>query len=1175
MATNVLTAGNDLVTITQGSSASFWGKSYDGGAGVDTLNVTDSYSAYAGNFSLTCNIAGVLTLSTGSGSVTFTNFEVIKFATTTINLGTAGNDTITGGAKVDTFLFGLGGNDTIDGGASADTVVMMGARANYTVTAVGANYQIVDNTGADGTDQLISIENVKFTDGTFAIASLVTVAGPPAIINGTTGNDTLTGNAINNTINGLAGDDTLIASGGTDTLVGGAGNDTYVVTSTADVIVENANEGTDTVQSSVSYSIAALANVENLTLTGAGGNSATGNSGANVIIGNSGNNTLTGGAGNDTINGGGGADTAVFSGNKASYTVTTTDGISGTITGPDGTDQLINITTLQFADTSATMLSYKPVAGPLTINGTAGNDTLAGTAAAEIINGLAGNDILTGSGNDTLVGGANNDTYIVSSTTDTITELLNDGTDTVQSSVTYSIASLSNVENITLTGGSMINATGNAGANVLIGNASNNSLTGGAGNDTLTGGGGTDTAVFSGNKALYTVTTSDGISGTVTGPDGTDTLTNITNLQFADTSATLASYLPAPPSVINGTAGNDTALNGTNANDTVNGLAGNDTINGLGGFDVLNGGTGDDTYIVDTATDTINENLNEGNDTVQSSVTQTVLAANVENLTLTGTGAINGSGNGLANTITGNSGNNILTGGAGNDQIIGGGGSDTAVFSGNKASYTVTTTDGISGTITGADGTDTLTNITSLQFADTTVTFLSYKPGTVPGPINGTSGADTLNGTTGNDVFNGGLGNDVINGGGGVDTAVFSGNKALYTVTTTDGISGTITGPDGTDTLNNITSLQFADITSSMMSFKPVVSGNTPTAGADNLTGTAGNDTIDGLGGNDTINGGLGNDMLTGGLGNDAIIGGGGSDTAVYSGNKAAYTVYTADGVSGSISGADGTDTLTDITSLEFADGTFSFLSFKPTGGGTGGVTGTSGPDALSGTAGADTMKGLAGNDVLNGLAGADVMIGGTGNDTYYVENIGDIVREVVNQGTDTIISSITISALKANVENVKLLGTGSLKLVGNSLNNVITGNAGNNVLSGMGGNDKIIGGKGHDTMTGGAGKDVFDFNSTLESKVGSTRDVITDFTHGVDKIDMSTIDANNHHTGNDRFIMQSIKGVVFTGYEGQMHYSWVGSNTVVECDYNGDRKADMQILLTGHHTLTASDFIL
>ncbi len=126
------------------------------------------------------------------------------------------------------------------------------------------------------------------------------------------------------------------------------------------------------------------------------------------------------------------------------------------------------------------------------------------------------------------------------------------------------------------------------------------------------------------------------------------------------------------------------AVNGGVGNDTIHGLAGNDSLNGGAGIDIMNGGLGNDTYTVDNAADKANE-AGAGTDLVNSSVTFT-LGANVEKLTLTGTGLINGTGNTLNNTLTGNGGNNVLSGltgldvltaGAGNDTLNGGLGSDT------------------------------------------------------------------------------------------------------------------------------------------------------------------------------------------------------------------------------------------------------------------------------------------------------------------------------------------------------------------------------------------------------------------------------------------------------------------------------------------------------------------
>jgi Ca2+-binding RTX toxin-like protein len=172
-------------------------------------------------------------------------------------------------------------------------------------------------------------------------------------------------------------------------------------------------------------------------------------------------------------------------------------------------------------------------------------------------------------------------------------------------------------------------------------------------------------------------------------------------------------------STIKGTAANDTVtgtalvdlLQGLGGNDILKALAGNDTLDGGSGNDTMYGGKGNDTYIVGASGDKVIELSGEGIDTVKASISF-ALSANVENLLLTGTGAINGTGNTMANTLTGNAaantlsglaGNDVLLGGGGNDRIIGGAGMDTMTGGTGKDTFAFGPADFSSKTATNAD----------------------------------------------------------------------------------------------------------------------------------------------------------------------------------------------------------------------------------------------------------------------------------------------------------------------------------------------------------------------------------------------------------------------------------------------------------------------------------------
>ena len=268
-------------------------------------------------------------------------------------------------------------------------------------------------------------------------------------------------------------------------MVGGTGNDTYVVDNASDVVTEGAAAGTDTVQASIAYSIAALANLENITLMGAGNISATGNASANILIGNTGNNTLDGGTAADTMTGGLGDDIYVV------------DNIGDVVTesASEGTDTVqSSITYTLTANVENLTLTG---AGVINATGNTLNNTLTGNTSANTLDG--------GAGADTMAGGTGNDLYIVDNIGDIISEAAAAGTDSVQSGVTYTLSS--NVENLTLTGAGAIDGSGNTLANTIIGNGASNILYGGGGLDTLTGGGSADTFLFDATTAYSAVVT--------------------------------------------------------------------------------------------------------------------------------------------------------------------------------------------------------------------------------------------------------------------------------------------------------------------------------------------------------------------------------------------------------------------------------------------------------------------------------------------------------------------------------------------------------------------------------------------------------------------------------------------------------------------------------------------
>jgi Ca2+-binding RTX toxin-like protein len=258
---------------------------------------------------------------------------------------------------------------------------------------------------------------------------------------------------------------------------------------------------------------------------------------------------------------------------------------------------------------------------------------------------------------------------VVDNLGDTVSENAGEGTDLVQSSVTHTLSA--DVENLTLTGTAAINGTGNASDNIILGTSMANALTGLGGDDRLDGGGNADTMTGGTGDDTYVVdNTGDVVVENAS--EGTDTVESRVAYVL---SANLENLTLTGSGITNGT--------GNAGSNVIIGNSASNTLNGLAGADSMSGGDGNDTYVVDDLGDVVNENASEGTDLVQSGVSFT-LSNDVENLTLTGSASIDGTGNTLNNTITGNSGLNILSGGAGNDNLNGGANSDL-VYGGSGA----------------------------------------------------------------------------------------------------------------------------------------------------------------------------------------------------------------------------------------------------------------------------------------------------------------------------------------------------------------------------------------------------------------------------------------------------------------------------------------------------------
>lgn len=654
----------------------------------------------------------------------------------------------------------------------------------------------------------------------FTDADLNVIIGTPFNDNGQTGaanRSVLNGTNQADIILGLAGNDVLNGLGGNDILIGGPGNDALNGGAGDDTYVFGLTDGQDVI---TEISGTDKISIAAGTLTGLNAFEITTGGGNDDLVLQFNGQQITVTDQFDTV--GEAVETINFNGGTFEGYALTGDYSLSTDDNGDRT-ALAGVNTLLAGTTGGDDLVGNT--GNDLLFGHTGNDELTGGAGDDLLVGGAGSDLLDGGvGADTMVGGADNDDYVVDDAGDVVVEALNAGTDEVQTTlVAYTLGA--NVENLTYTGAAAFAGTGNELNNVIEGNDGADILSGLGGDDTLDGG------------------------------DGNDTL--------------------------DGGIGNDVLLGGDDA-DILTGGDGNDTLNGGAGTDAMTGGIGNDIYVVDNVGDQVTEAANAGSDTVEASITYTLGVANtVENLTLTGNGNINGTGNTLNNVITGTGGTNTLLGNAGNDTLAGGGGNDN---------------------LNGGAGNDW---------------------------INGGTGNDTLDGGTDDDTLIGGTGNDTFNlAAGGNDILVYSGTgqttgagleiinnfdadaaggqdridlsalgitaanfAARVTESTIGGAANTLLTVTDVNNqavasirLNNVTNAQI-DASDFILAAGTIVNGGNT---SQTTNGTPASERINGNNGNDNI-------VWAVGGGRDIINGGAGTDTFVVNGNATSETfrIYT------------------------------------------------------------------------------------------------------------------------------------------------------------------------------------------------------------------------------------------------------------------------------------------
>lgn len=795
-------------------------------------------------------------------------------------------------------------------------------------------------------------------------------------------------------------------------------------------------------------------------LGGSGNDLIDGGAGDDSLYGGNDNDTIYGGYGNDLLDGGNGIDSLIGGQGDDIYII---DNVQDIVieNSNEGIDEIRSYIDIDLRDYSH--IENITLLGNEKINATGNDDDnrLKGNGAGGILRGLDGDDV-----------------YFIENASDIVVEDFDGGLDTIESTV--NIEQLAdNVENLYSKGMGLV-LFGNRLSNTIVGDDGDNLLNGRGGGDTLIGGVGNDQYVVYGSKDV--VRELDG--------EGHDIIWVKAEYVLAD---------DVSIEELRADTGIGASITGNNLDNLIVGGYGEDTLAGGAGIDTLYGGLNNDTYILNDMFDVIIEYENEGIDTVEIQFNNSISTAteiflgqgnyqHIENITITGTGLFNITGDAADNILQGNASANTLIAGLGSDTLIGGQGNDRYITGGashNPSEDVIIEDDG------GNNDIDTLVLSVNAQSTpeyqgnlamvrelvrteDDLVIHTSSTDPSVEGPYDGSSyDSVRIKNYFKDDRYK-------------VEQIVFADG---ITVLTEDLIAEKGYFYLGSTANDSMVAAESA-IKISGQAGNDTIQGNSKNnileggIGHDRLFGLLGDDLIHGDAGDDYLNGGAGNDTLYGGSGNDTYeFGKGyGVDRAIDDNTGDTSTIFLSNisstdnsirfeqTSSGSaslvddgprnlkVSFTDSADQLifdqwwgdasTDVNRLiQFSDNVIMTLSeveqrlFVAAGtSGNDTILGSARHDLISGGNGNDRILGGSGNDTLNGEAGNDFLYGGQGNDVLY----------------------------------------------GGIGNDQLYGNEGNDTLYGGDGNDTLNGGEGADLMDGGAGFNTFYVDHQGDQVIGN-----------------------------------------------------------------------------------------